>query len=273
MRPVSWPASARQSRALYQAGILTSREQVQVRVHAQRPEAVVLSAERLHRRALLEVPDADRLVFTARDNELAGRVEDGTRDVVEVSAARVDLPCLGLAHAPEPHGAVVRSGQQERERGMKHSPVDPAVVALEHVLDGREVIVRVELTARARRLLWRALAKTGDVPDADRLVHGGRDDEVLLRVEERAHDEVGVPSENGDAVARRAVPHTNRLVIGGGDLRNANAPFSKRRRDTEDGSRSTASRDEIAQCEHNPSGREECTSTGGCAASSLRDVF
>jgi hypothetical protein len=47
------------------------------------------------------------------------------------------------------------------------------------------------------------------------LVHGCRYDEVVLGVEEGGHDIVRVPSENGDAISRRAVPYANSLVVGG----------------------------------------------------------
>ena len=56
---------------------------------------------------------------------------------------------------------------------------------------------------------------TGDVPDPDRLVEGGGDEEVLGGVELGAHDVVVVPGEDGDAGAGLPVPDADRLVVGG----------------------------------------------------------
>eukprot|EP00965_Chrysotila_dentata_P212747 6187225-Pleurochrysis_carterae.AAC.3 len=56
-----------------------------------------------------------------------------------------------------------------------------------------------------------------NVPHAHGLVERGREHQVVLRVELRAHDVVVVPGEHRDAAARLPVPDADRLVVGGRD--------------------------------------------------------
>ena len=83
------------------------------------PEAVVLPPERLHGSTLAHVPHANCLVLRVGDDELVLGVEERDRDVVEVPAAGVDLPRLGLAHPPELDLPVVaaRDDQGQRQIG------------------------------------------------------------------------------------------------------------------------------------------------------------
>ena len=104
------------------------------------PETVMLSPERLHGRPLREVPDAHRLVLTARDDELVFGMEERGGDIVEVTSASIHLPSLRLAHSPDLDLTVVRRGDDERKRGMEGGPVDTAIMAFEDILDGREVV-------------------------------------------------------------------------------------------------------------------------------------
>lgn len=194
----------------------TSSEQVQFRMCRQHPEAVLFSPERLHGGALGEVPDANGLVFTAGHNELVLGVEERGGDVVEVTSARIYLPRLRLAHAPDLDLPVVCSGDDERKGRVERGPVDAAVVPLEHVLDGREVVEGVKGAGRG---VGGVLAQTGDIPNAYSLILRSGYDEVLFRVELCRHDIVRVPSQDGNAVSRSAVPDADRLVVGRGKLR------------------------------------------------------
>lgn len=194
----------------------TSGKEVQLGVRREDPEPIVLPPKRLHRRPLAHVPDANRLVLGITDDELVLGVEERDRDVVEVSAARIDLPRLGLAHPPELDLPVVAARDDEGERRVERSPVDSAVVALEDVLDdgvrvakevglarigaldllfkrerlgGRvllaEACARVDLVSlRAEgRRLQDVEERTRNVPHAHGLIHRSRNDVVLLGVE------------------------------------------------------------------------------------------
>lgn len=175
------------------------------------PEPIVLSPEGLHRGALCEVPDTHCLILTARNDELMLGVEECSGHVVEVTSARVDLPCLRLTHAPNLDLPVVRRRDDERKRGVERSPVDTAVMAFKHVLDSGEVVEGIKGT---RRGVGGVLAQSRDVPHAYSLVLRSRDDQVFLRMKLRRHDIMGVPGEDGDAVSRGAVPDADRLVVG-----------------------------------------------------------
>ena len=105
---------------------------------------------------------------------------------------------------------------------MERSPVDATIVTFENVLDhGICVAEQVGLTTGACDLLFDAhrlsgsvlLAQAANVPYANGLVHGSRDDEVLLGVELSAHDVVVVTGKDGDACSALPVPDTNSLVI------------------------------------------------------------
>lgn len=69
-------------------------------MRSQYPETIVLSSESLHGRSLAHIPNTNRLVFRIRDDEFMFRVEKGARDIVEVTSASIDFPCLCIAHSP-----------------------------------------------------------------------------------------------------------------------------------------------------------------------------
>lgn len=75
---------------------LTCSKQVEVWVGTQHPEAVVITAEGLYSGPFGHVPHPDALVLRVGQNELLAWVEDGTRHVVVVPTACIELPCLGL---------------------------------------------------------------------------------------------------------------------------------------------------------------------------------
>ncbi len=62
---------------------------------------------------------------------------------------------------------------------------------------------------------WFGCALTWDVPDTNRLVEWSRHDEILVRVELRAHDVMRVPGQHRHTAARLPIPHADRLVIRG----------------------------------------------------------
>lgn len=111
---------------------------------------------------------------------------------------------------------------------MEHRVVDAAVVAFQDVLHGREGVECLEcpwsgtlagsVATGATDGGGGAFTETGNIPDANSLIHGGRHDEVFLWVELGRHYVVRVAGEHCDAVARGAVPDPNRLVVGAGDL-------------------------------------------------------
>ena len=151
------------------------------------------------------------------------------------------LPRLRLVHPPQLHLAVVRARDDQRQRGVEARPVDAAVVALEHVLhrrvvpseqvlhlDVRQRLAQLRRHRRARRprrrrrrlgraihrgallggdRVWEGLlAEPRNVPNADGLVEGGGENEVVLRVELRAHHVVVVPRQHlRSAAAERGV--------------------------------------------------------------------
>ena len=170
----------------------------------------MLSPEGLHGGTLGKIPYADSLVLAARHDELMLRMEHRRQDVVEVTAAGVYLPGFGLAHAPDLDLPVVGGRNDERERRVELSEVDTTVVTLENIFDSRERVVGVE---RAGSGIGGALAEPRYVPDANSLILGCRNDQVLLRVELRGHHVVRVSSEDGNTVSRRAVPDANSLVV------------------------------------------------------------
>ena len=78
----------------------TSSEKVQFRMRSQYPETIVFPSKSLYGRSLAHVPNSNRLVFSIRDDEFMFRVEEGARDIVEVTSASIDFPCLCIAHSP-----------------------------------------------------------------------------------------------------------------------------------------------------------------------------
>lgn len=127
----------------------------------------------------------------------------------------VHLPGLGLAHPPQLDLPVVAGRDDERQRRMESSEVDATVVSLKNIFYGGESVKGIK---SSRLRVWRAPAQPGDVPNANSLVHGRTDDKVLFGVELGRHDVMRMSGQDSDAVARRAVPDTDRLVVRCGNL-------------------------------------------------------
>mmetsp|Transcript_4767 Transcript_4767/g.19100 ORF Transcript_4767/g.19100 Transcript_4767/m.19100 type:complete len:720 (-) Transcript_4767:150-2309(-) len=207
------------------SGVMAGCQKVLRRVGAKDPEAVLLASERLDAEALADVPDPDGSVLRVRQDELVLRMEDDARHVVRVPPHGVHLPRLGLVVPPELDLSIVRSTDHERQGMVEGSPVDAAVVGFEDVLHHRvgapeEVCIHASHHAvvihggGAPHVL---LAQARGVPHADGLVERGRHDEVILRVEGRAHDVVVVPSKHVDAHAGLPIPNPDGLVVAGAD--------------------------------------------------------
>mmetsp|Transcript_99939 Transcript_99939/g.312257 ORF Transcript_99939/g.312257 Transcript_99939/m.312257 type:complete len:958 (+) Transcript_99939:467-3340(+) len=182
------------------ARVVAHGDEVRGGVRGDDPAAVVLAAEGVDARSLRGVPDPDRAVLRVGQHQLLPGVEDHAGDVVEVASQGVDLPSLRVVHPPELDEAVIGPRDYERQRGVEGRPVDALVVAFKHVLHngiGRAEDVLRRLPVRGRRTGADGdglVAEAGGVPHAHGLVEGGRNHEVLLRVEVSAHDIVIVPS-------------------------------------------------------------------------------
>lgn len=74
----------------------TSSKQVEVRVSPQNPEAIMVPSESLHSRPFGHIPHPDALVLRVRQDEFLPRVEDGTGNIVVMTATCVELPCFGF---------------------------------------------------------------------------------------------------------------------------------------------------------------------------------
>lgn len=149
------------------------------------PESVVFPPKGLDCGALCKVPYAHCLVFTTRNDEFVFRMEERIGHVVEVPSARVHLPSLCFAHPPDLDGAIVGGGDDEGKSGVEGGEIDAPVMALEDILYGRKGVERLET-------VWTsaggALSQAGYVPHAHGLVHGRRDDEIVLWMELGGHD-------------------------------------------------------------------------------------
>ena len=89
--------------------VMTSSEQVDLRVSSDHPESIILALEALNRCALVQIPYTDSLVLADRENQILVWVEQSSRGVLEVTSAGVHLPRLGLAHPPKLDQSIVTS--------------------------------------------------------------------------------------------------------------------------------------------------------------------
>jgi hypothetical protein len=106
----------------------------------------MLPAEGLYSRSLCQIPDTNSFVFSTRYDEFMLRMEDSTGDIVEMTTAGVDLPGLEITHSPQLDLPVIRSRYDERKCWVEDSIVDTAVMPLQDILDGGEVVKCVECT-------------------------------------------------------------------------------------------------------------------------------
>ncbi|KAH3668499.1 hypothetical protein OGAPHI_002253 [Ogataea philodendri] len=89
---------------------MTCSKQVHVWVGNNKPESIIFSLELLDRGSLIQIPSSYSSVFTNRNNEVFGWVEQHTRDVVGVSSTAVDFPSSSFTHSPEFNDSVVTTG-------------------------------------------------------------------------------------------------------------------------------------------------------------------
>jgi hypothetical protein len=75
---------------------MTGGEQVHFRVGSNDPESVLVPLERLDRGTLVEIPDTNCLIFADGEDEVLVGVEQTGGSILEMAAASIDLPCLGI---------------------------------------------------------------------------------------------------------------------------------------------------------------------------------
>lgn len=92
------------------ATVVTRGQQIHLRVGGKDPKPVVLATEGLHAGTLGHIPHADAFVLGVRDDDVLTSVKHDAGHIVDVPAKGVDLPCLGVVHAPQLHLAIVRPG-------------------------------------------------------------------------------------------------------------------------------------------------------------------
>jgi len=141
------------------------------------PEPVVFPSVGMDNAPSVHVPDFDHLVFGVRGDDVHLRVEQRAADVMRVPAHRLNLPGLGFRVSPEAYGAVVSSGDHVGSVRVKTGPVDPAVVALERMLDddvraGENLRLASGASPGAAELLFEVL----EIPDPRGLIERGRND-------------------------------------------------------------------------------------------------
>lgn len=141
------------------------------------PETIMLSPECLHGRPLGQIPYTDGFVFTTRDDQFVLGVEEGGRDVVEVSSTRIDFPSFRLTHPPDLDLAVIGRRDYQGERGVECRKVDTTVMPFKDVFDCREIVESIE---SARCAIWCVLAKPRNIPYAHGLVLGCGHNQVFL---------------------------------------------------------------------------------------------
>ena len=94
-------------------------------------------------------------------------VEQSRLDVIEMASARINLPCLRLAHSPYLDLTVVRSGNNEWKSRVKSGKIDSAIMTFEYILNSGEIVERVKCSRSAVRCV---LAKARNVPDSHSLI-------------------------------------------------------------------------------------------------------
>ena len=125
-----------------------------------------------------------------------------------MTSACIHLPSFCFAHSPELDQAIITGRDDQGQCRVERDPVDATVVALEHKLDNGICVAKHVGLIRvgAGHLIFEShrggsrvlLAQAGDVPDADRLIEGSRNDEILLGVKLSTHGVVVVASHGAD---------------------------------------------------------------------------
>lgn len=156
-------------------GIVSSGEQVHLRVSSDNPASVQVARERLERGPLVKIPYTNSLIFAHGQNEVLVGVEETGGSILEVAGTGINFPCLIICtlkaismievpgvvaepttHVPELDQPVVPSGHNQWQFWVERDPVDTAVMALEHEFDHRfSVVDRIRLVrihARYRTL-------------------------------------------------------------------------------------------------------------------------
>ena len=115
--------------------IMPGGEQVDFRMSGDDPKPIVLPLKGLDQCPLIQIPDADGLIFAGGQDEILMGVKETAASVLEMAPAGIDFPGLGLAHTPQLDKAVVAGRHDKGHRRVEGYPIDPPIVALEDKLD------------------------------------------------------------------------------------------------------------------------------------------
>ena len=120
-----------------EATVMANGKEIVLGMGGDNPEPVVLTADGLHARALLHVPHANGLILAVANDELLSRMENNTRNIVEMTTARVHFPGLGIVHTPQLDLAIISSRDKKGHTGVESNPIDSPIMALKHMLMGK----------------------------------------------------------------------------------------------------------------------------------------
>lgn len=127
---------------------------------------------------------------------------------------RENSPCIGplvlTTHAPQLDQTVVSGGNDQWEARVEGNPVDPPIMTLENKFHHRICVSKhIGLAGIGAGHLvfegdrsWRRvlLSEPGNIPDADRLIQGGRNNQIVFGVELCTHHIVIVTGHGADWV-------------------------------------------------------------------------
>ena len=205
--------------------VVARGKQVDCRMAGHKPETVVFTAELLDRRALVQVPHANGLVVSHRQDQVLMRVEHGAEHVSGMATASVHFPGLDIVHAPQLDESVVTGRHNQGQSRVESRPVDALVVALQHILDdGIDVaenvllgqLLALQLVLKRARGQCRSrvlLAEACDIPHPHGLVQRSRHNQIFRWMELGQHHVVVVAGQAGDLLAVLPVPDADGLVV------------------------------------------------------------
>lgn len=94
MHSVSWSLSLELE--YHNTCIMACGKQIYFWMCSNNPEPIIFSLERLDRYALVQIPDPYRFILANGQYEILMWMEKASRSILEMPAARIDLPCFGF---------------------------------------------------------------------------------------------------------------------------------------------------------------------------------
>jgi hypothetical protein len=184
--------------------IMTGRQQILGTMGRQNPKAISFATKRLDADTFADIPNANTPIFRITHHQIVFGMKETATNIVGMPSEGIDFPCLCFTHSPQFDLPIISGTCKEGQGGMEASPIDTTIMSLQDVLDNNIIGSkefrldihgsRIGGTSSGRHGVHHGgfthllFAKTGGIPNSDRLIQRSRNNQILGWMKGGTHD-------------------------------------------------------------------------------------